>query len=388
MARQVGEALDPIAFRQGFEKAWAWAASHEWTGVDPYDALSSPLALGAGTPLGRWPAIAFTQVLRRLPFDPRPLLGIRPARNPKAVALLASAAARAGLVDACGALARILLSLRSPGYPALCWGYPFPWRSRAFFLPAWTPTVVVTSFAGEACLDAHAATGSPDFLTAARSACDFVLNLARTTEASGSCLSYSPTDRTAVYNASVLGARLLILAGTRLGEPALVEAARPLVHFVVARQGVDGSWRYGEADFHSWIDSFHTGFVLCALDAYRRATNDPAVEESVRRGAAYYAERLFGPEGEPRFAPDRTYPMDVHSAAQGVLTFLQLRDLSPDFAGRAHRVGAWMIEHLLDRSGAFHYQVRRTHTVRIPYMRWSQAWGIRALAELSRETGS
>ena len=41
-----------------------------------------------------------------------------------------------------------------------------------------------------------------------------------------------------------------------------------------------------------------------------------------------------------------------------------------------------MIRNMLDPEGFFHYQIRRTHRVRIPYMRWSQAWGVRALAEL------
>ena len=43
-----------------------------------------------------------------------------------------------------------------------------------------------------------------------------------------------------------------------------------------------------------------------------------------------------------------------------------------------------MVNNLLDQNGAFHYQVRPTHTVRIPFMRWSQAWGVRALAEMVR----
>jgi len=244
--------------------------------------------------------------------------------------------------------------------------------------------VVVTAFAGEACLDAHALTGAPELLEAARSACEFLLGLERTEDLTGSCLPYSPLDRTAVYNASVLGARLLVLTGTRIGDPALVGAARPLVEFVVARQGGDGSWRYGEASFHGWIDSFHTGFVLCALDAYRRATGDEAVATAVARGARFHAERLFGPAGEPYWAPGAQYPRDIHSAAQGILTFLALRDLDPGYQERAARTAAWTIAHLLGDEGAFFYQERRTHTVRIPYLRWSQAWGIRALAELLR----
>jgi hypothetical protein len=38
--------------------------------------------------------------------------------------------------------------------------------------------------------------------------------------------------------------------------------------------------------------------------------------------------------------------------------------------------------------GHFRYQIRRTHRVDIPYMRWSQAWAVRALAELRRSASS
>ena len=62
---------------------------------------------------------------------------------------------------------------------------------------------------------------------------------------------------------------------------------------------------------------------------------------------------------------------------------LQLRDLFPEFGDRALKVGRWMVGTMLDPEGFFYYQVRRTHTVKIPYMRWSQAWGVRALAELA-----
>ncbi|OLE67267.1 MAG: hypothetical protein AUG09_03355, partial [Acidobacteria bacterium 13_1_20CM_2_68_7] len=269
-------------------------------------------------------------------------------------------------------------------WPLACWGYDFPWQSRSFYLPAGTPTVVVTAFAGEASLDAHAATGDERCVSMALDACRFIREaLNRTEDETGVCLSYSPLDRTAVYNASLLGARLLALTGQRARRPELIEQARPLVTYVLARQREDGSWSYGDGHHQGWTDSFHTGFVLGALDVYRRATGDKAVAGAVERGARFYALRFFGPSGEPYYYPNRRYPYDIHSAAQGVLTFLQLRDLFPDFTERALSVGRWMVRTMLDPEGFFYYQVRRTHTVKIPYMRWSQAWGVRALAELA-----
>src|SRR5207247_2907 len=260
---------------------------------------------------------------------------IDPTTNSKALALCLSGSSRApngtGTIGKISSLALLLRESAVAGWPGVGWGYPFPWQSRSFYLPAGTPTVVVTAFAGEAFLDAHAATGDGRCLSMALDACRFIREaLNRTEDSSGVCLSYSPLDRSAVYNASLLGARLLTLTGQRARRPDLVEWARPLVAYILARQRKDGSWPYGEADNQGWTDSFHTGFVLGALDVYRRATGDKAVAETVERGARFYAARLFGPSGEPYYYSDRRYPYDIHRAAQGVLTFLQLRTLFPE----------------------------------------------------------
>jgi hypothetical protein len=369
--------------------AFSFAERRRWQGFDPYDALLSPVA---GWPLvgsNRLFRLVLTQAVKRSPVNVRPLLRIKQGINPKALALFLSAASRVGeeseLRSHVGPLAAALEAAQSSFGTGMSWGYNFPWQGRAFFLPAGTPTVVVTSFAGEAFLDAHAATGEERFLSNALDACTFVLRgLKRTDQPEGTCLSYSPIDRSVVYNASLLGARLLVLAGQRAGRKDLIEEATPLVAFALASQLADGSWVYGDARFQQWVDSFHTGFILGALDVYRRATGDARTEEAVRKGARYYSRAFFGPRGEPFLAPFGKYPLDIHSAAQGVLTFLQLRDLDPFFEERARTAGRWMVGNLLDEEGTFYYQIRRTHTVRIPYMRWSQGWGARALAEMVR----
>lgn len=369
--------------RNSFKAAHAWARARDYSGIDPYDALASPVLAGLHRLLGRPFGVAVTQALRRSPVDLRPLLGIRPATNPKALALFLSAAARTGAVDDVQRLGSELLQRPTGGQEQLGWGYPFPWQARAFYFPARTPTVVVTAFAGEALVDAHQSTGDPRWLEAAAQACEFVMTRPhRTEDATGACLSYSPLDRSAVYNASLLGARLLTLVGSRTGRKELLEFSEPLVRYALARQAVDGSWAYGEAAHHRWIDSFHTGFVLGALHVWAKATGDPAAADAVERGLAFYEKTFFGPNGEPYYHAHARYPYDVHSAAQAVLTFCELSDRFPGTMDHARRVGRWMVDHMLDPDGHFYYQIRRTHTVRIPYMRWSQAWGVRALAEL------
>jgi hypothetical protein len=59
-----------------------------------------------------------------------------------------------------------------------------------------------------------------------------------------------------------------------------------------------------------------------------------------------------------------------------------MKDVDPRALEWAHMVAHWTIKNLRDPRGFFHYQRRRFYTVRIPYMRWSQAWMMYALSRL------
>jgi hypothetical protein len=53
--------------------------------------------------------------------------------------------------------------------------------------------------------------------------------------------------------------------------------------------------------------------------------------------------------------------------------------------GLAETIASWAIRNLRDRQGFFYYQRRRFYTVHTPYMRWTQAWMLYALARLLEE---
>jgi hypothetical protein len=376
--------VDTDSNRAALLVAWNWAAERDFIGYDPYDALRSPLLDQLHSKFGRTLGIIATQLMRRSPLNMRRVVGITPAANAKGLGLFLSTAALTRRIDEASALARRLRLMQSPGWDVPCWGYPFPWRSRAFYLPENTPTIVATTFVAEGFLDLFELLRDVRDLETALGACRFILEkLNRNVDSTGACLSYSPLDHSAVYNASILGARLLVRTGVASGRADLIEQAEPLARFVIARQNPDGSWPYGDASFHRWTDSFHTGFVLSALDVYARATGDAEAARAVSHGARFYVGRFFGPGGEPYYFADQPYPFDIHSASQGVITLVQLRDHNMDYQLLAERVGSFMRERFLEPDGHFRYQIRRTHYVSIPFMRWSQAWGVRGLAALA-----
>jgi hypothetical protein len=133
------------------------------------------------------------------------------------------------------------------------------------------------------------------------------------------------------------------------------------------------------------VDNFHTGYNLCALRSLGRDARTAEFEPQVRRGFAFYKRRFFTAAGVAKYFDDRTYPIDVHSVAQSIITLLTFRDLDPDSAALARSVHDWTMKHMWDSRGYFYYQVRRCFTNRISYMRWSQAWMLLALAMLSKE---
>jgi hypothetical protein len=74
--------------------------------------------------------------------------------------------------------------------------------------------------------------------------------------------------------------------------------------------------------------------------------------------------------------------VDIHSVAQSIITLVLLRDLDPRNVPLARSVMEWALNHMWDDEGFFYYQVKRLYTIRIPYMRWAQAWMLLAISTL------
>jgi len=398
-------------FRAVAERIWEGASLGGFRGVDPYDGLNSRL-LAPLLPRSRLLRLAVIQGVKRSPLNLRPLLRVPPGCNPKGLALFLIGASDApGLPGAAGRigwLADALVSAASrpdgtavfggrdpqtgiaeragagaaPLTGSIGWGYDFPWQAVAFLQPPYYPTVVATSFV----LDALAACRSPAYSPAAEAAARFVtenLHCERLPE--GVCFSYSPRDRSRVYNASLFGAKILARAAA-LGGPAAGERgelARAAAAFIVARQREDGAWLYGEAAHWHWIDGLHTGFVLETLGFLGEELAVADWDPAIRQGLAYYRRRLFAPDGTPRYWPDRPYPIDPHTAAQGALTFLALARHGTDHFAFARRILERAVAELWDdRRGGFVTRTSRFVTDRAVYLRWSQAWMFRALCRL------
>ncbi len=225
-----------------------------------------------------------------------------------------------------------------------------------------------------------------DYVSPARAACEFMLRgLNRSDESAEEfCFSYTPVDRTRVFNASLLAAESLAAVGAITNEEELKREAARAARYVVRRQRKDGSWAYGAESFQTWSDNFHTAFVLSSLSRVINDCEDCRDEFSaaLRRGFDFWRARFFRADGFPKFTPGRDYPADAHSSGAALVALADLRALSPEATPLAEKIARWSVENLFDPRGFFHYQLRRTHRVRTPYMRWSQGWMMYGLGRL------
>jgi rhamnogalacturonyl hydrolase YesR len=360
-----------------------WCESEGYKGYDPYDGLNSSLfrtvPFLAGNRLAR---LAWIQAFKRSPVNLRALTGVKKEYNPKALGLFLSGYCNLYLVERKEEhLEKIrffsgkLKELQNRSWSGSCWGYNFDWQARAFFQPKNTPTVVATAFIGCALLDAFEVTKDDSLVEMAKSACDFILkDLNRTYDDKGDfAFSYSPLDKTVVFNASLLGSRLLSNVYNYTREEHLAEAAASSARFCCRYQREDGSWSYGTQDFHKWVDNFHTGYNLECLADYSRFTGDRSFDCNMQNGFRYYVDTFFTPEGIPKYYNNSLYPIDIHCSAQLIATLAKVT-VFKDHVQLAENVLDWTIDNMQSDKGYFYYQKNRYFTSRIPFMRWAQAW--------------
>jgi hypothetical protein len=385
---------------------WSRERALGFAGPDPYDGLNSRL-LGPALSKSRILRLALIQAVKRCPFDPRRILMIPPGTNPKGLALFLSGLTDFPGIDPSGDGAGILQDVLvheasrpdgSPLFPPCAcgspslqadaeagWGYDFPWQGRAFFQPAGFPTVVCTSFVVDSLCESGCAQADALLEASVR----FVRNsLDRYECGDGVCFSYSPRDASRVYNASLFAAKILArghAAGMGGGLDAESAAA---ADFVVSRQSPDGSWVYGEAPHWQWVDNLHTGFVLETLMFLGRTLGRDGWDDAIRRGLAYYAENLFNRDGTALYHPGGRFPVDPHSYAQGILTWLAAARNGFELHVDPESIARRAVELLWDgRRRGFRMIRFRGDTSRTIYARWSQAWMFRALAALLKEDG-
>jgi len=359
-----------------------YCESQSYIGWDPYDGLNSKVFKILQLHKFRFLRLVWIQLFKHNPINFRRLLLVPKQHNPKGLALfltgycnLYKADPQKDYLDKINFLANKLILLKSKGFSGACWGYNFDWQSRAFYLPKNTPTVVVTSFVSSALMDAYDVTKNKNYLDIALTSADFVMkDLHRTLKTEGFIFSYSPLDKSSVYNASLHGSRLLARSYSYRNNKSFLKAAKESVVACTNVQKKDGAWIYGELSIQNWVDSFHTGYNLECIYEYQRYSGDVSFQNHIDKGLSYYLENFFLEDGTPKYYDNKIYPIDIHAPAQFMATIYKL-GLLDENKKLVDQVLNWTIKNMQDpHDGYFYYQLKKGISSKIPYMRWAQAW--------------
>lgn len=375
--------------RQALAETDAYVAREDFAGYDPYDALSSPIFKLPLLNSSHYVRLAVQQVVKRLFVNIRPLLGIKKQVSAVSLARMLEGYAHLFAIDPLHrdyysdritmCLSRIE-ALRSRRYSGDCWGYEFDWEPRYATkpIPAGVPNIIATGIVTNALVETHRLAGM-QALDSCLSAAEFVLrDLERTVATDGSfCWGYFPRDRQLVLNATMKGARLCAQVFSLTGDRELRDAAQATVRFVMDHQRPDGAWPYSVGDARSWVDNFHTGYLLECLEAYERYAKDSTFSSAKAKGWRYYRKYFVTPESVPKYLDHRITPIDATACAQTISTLCTFGDVP-----EAGRVALWTLAKMRRPDGAFVYQRHTHYTNRIPYMRWSTAPMFCALARL------
>jgi hypothetical protein len=284
----------------------------------------------------------------------------------------------------------VLEATRCAGFECHAWGYPFHWETRTGTIRAGTPLITTVPYVYEAFRQVYAIDKDERWREVMHSTALHALLDYRDidVEPGVTTCAYTPRpeDTGGVVNASAYRAALLTTAGLDFADARYGETAERNLRFVLASQNGDGSWPYATDGHRSFVDHFHTCFVLKALARIEALTGDPRCAGAIERGVAYYVRHLFDERRLPRpfaRAPRLTvYRRELYDYAECVNLGVLLRGRFAEL----DRILRAVLDDLLARwrkpDGAFRSRELILGWDTVPMHRWAQAQLFRSLGFL------
>ena len=369
---------------ESIQKLGSYIKSEDYKGYDPYDILMSPVFKLPILKDNKFLRFGSQQIFRRIPFNVRGLLKIKKGLNPVTLGLCLQSYTYLSevfgpqknfYISEISKLQDGLIKSASKGFGGICWGYDFDWEARYAKFAAYSPTIVATGIITNALFENYKITGNQKSLSLLLESVNFLNDLNKTFEGDNFCFSYSPFDNQIVFNATMLGARMLSQVYSINGNESLKEEAIRTVLFVIKRQSENGAWAYSQGDSRNWTDNFHTGYVIECLFDYIGLTADEDIKENLNSAIEFYLKNFILSNGIVKYYSNSIYPIDSTAIAQSIITLSKV-----GFIDEANKIIKWAIANMQDEKGFFYYQKKKCYTNKISYMRWSNAWMFLALS--------
>lgn len=371
-----------------------------WSGYDPYDIKGHPWIIpiikkGNSSKIIAYLREFLFEIFYTFPKLTRKLLGIKPQINAKGMGLFAKA------------YLELYISTENKSYLEKSrdciswlnenkanysigsgWGYPFDWQSTEF-IPKNSPNGIVTTAVGDAFWSWYKFSGENSYLQVCIEICHFLESLPKDIISEDKlCFSYTPLFQNHVHNLNLFVAEFLIKVGQEVKNNTWIELGIKATNYTIEDQIIDGSFDYNgppEKPNH-FIDNYHTGFVLRMLHSIWKLTGRNDVYSALEKCYNHYLINFFEDNRIPKLMPDRKYRIDIHSCAESINCLCELSETFPQGIETAKKVLFWTVENLQDNNGYFYYGIHKsrffrfTFTSKIQYIRWGQAWMLKALS--------
>ena len=369
--------------------------SNGFSGQDPFDSLNSRFFSVVPSLKKGIFGLVWIQLNKRSIINFRPLLGVPEMRNPKGIGLIVlglledyQRTSDSSYLTQAIELADWLLTQQSDveQWQHACWGYHFDWNARAFFVPKGKPNIITTIYVAQALYALGKVTDEQRFIAPALDAAHFIVKTLYCEHDNRQFFAYIPGETAFVHNASLWGAAWVGFVASVTNNDEYKVLALRVARQSVNEQGQDGSWVYGSRHHHQFIDGFHTGYNLEALDVLRKALVTTEFDQAISTGFAYYKEHLFEEDGTAKYYHNNRYPLDMHCVSQAIFTLLRVGGTADDFALAKNIIDRSISTLYLPSRGHFAYQKHKYFTNKINYIRWTQAWVYYSFAYYNNST--
>lgn len=336
---------------------------------------------------------AFLPSARRFFWKPQ-RFAIADAHYAMGFAFLARVENSAGHYQRAVHFLEVLQETRCRGYRDYSWGYPFDWQTRTGVIKGGTPLITTLPYVYEAFSQVYAIDRNPRWDMVMRSVSEHAFRAYRDIEAgpdAASCgYTPAPDDPAGVINASAYRAFLLTKAGIELGEPKYLEVARRNMNFVIGAQNEDGSWYYSTDGQRTFVDHFHTCFVLKALVKIEQLTGNNLCRGAIERGVKYYIKNLLDAENLPVPFSKRprltVYRRELYDCAECINLGLLLLGTFPEMDRILRCVIGEILERWQRHDGSFRARQLLAGWDNVPMHRWAQSQIFRSLTFLLYQT--
>ena len=282
----------------------------------------------------------------------------------------------------------VLEATRCPGQKHYAWGYPFDWVGIGGTIKEGTPLITTEPYVYEAFSQVYEIDKDQKWRKIMQSLAQHVSEdyFDAETSPQGSSASYGPSHRPdsgMVVNASAYRAFLLTKAALDFSDEKYRRQAERNMHFVIESQNADGSWYYAMDGKRSFVDHFHTCFVMKALAKIERLTGNPHCTAAIERGVKYYVEQLFDEAGLPKpfsKAPRLTiYRRELYDYAECINLATLLNGRFPELDKRLGTVLDDILTRWQRPDGSFRSRHLLLGWDNVPMHRWAQAQVFRSL---------